>query len=61
LPGVAGWNKKFIERIWIPCNSQLGGGFNPNIFGIFTPKLGEDDSQFDEHVFQLGLVQPPTN
>ena len=30
----------------------LGGG-NSNIFGIFTPILGED-SHVDEHIFQLG-------
>ena len=24
-----------------------------NIFGIFTPKIGED-SHFDEHIFQMG-------
>jgi len=22
--------------------------------GIFTPKIGGDDSQFDEHIFQMG-------
>ena len=27
-----------------------------NIFGIFTPKLGED-SYFDEHIFRKGLVR----
>jgi len=32
---------------------KLGGG-NANIFGIFTPKIGEDDSHFDEHMFQRG-------
>ena len=31
---------------------KLGGG-NSNIFGIFTPKIGED-FQFDEHIFQMG-------
>ena len=31
---------------------KLGGG-NSNVFGIFTPKLGED-FQFDEHIFQRG-------
>ena len=29
------------------------GGETSNIFGIFTPILGED-SQFDEHIFQMG-------
>ncbi len=28
----------------------LGGG-NSNIFGIFTPKLGEDDFHFDLRIF----------
>ena len=37
-----------------------GGGFK--YFFIFTPNLGEDDFQFDEHIFQDGLVvQPPTS
>ena len=31
----------------------LGGGRRVNIFGIFTPKLGEM-IQFDEHIFQMG-------
>ena len=30
-----------------------------NISFIFTPILGEM-MQFDEHIFQMGLVQPPT-
>ena len=33
-----------------------GGGF---IF-LFSPLLGEM-IQFDEHIFQMGLVQPPTS
>ena len=32
--------------------ASLGGG-NSNIFGIFTPILGEM-IQFDEHIFQRG-------
>ena len=32
---------------------ELGGG-NSNIFGIFTPKIGEDEPNFDEHIFQMG-------
>ena len=32
---------------------KLGGGCNSNIFGIFTPKLGEM-IQFDKHIFQMG-------
>ena len=31
---------------------SLGGG-NSNIFGIFTPKIGEM-IQFDEHIFHMG-------
>ena len=31
---------------------DLGGG-NSNIFGIFTPKIGEM-IQFDDHIFQMG-------
>ena len=30
------------------------------IFGIFTPKIGKM-IQFDEHLFQMGVVQPPTS
>ena len=37
-------------------DSSLGGG-NSNIFGIFTPKIGED-FPFDEHIFRL---KPTTN
>ena len=36
----------------------LGCG-NSNIFGTFTPNLGEM-IQFDDHIFSDGLVQPPT-
>ena len=25
-----------------------------NIFGIFTPKIGEDEPNFDDHIFQMG-------
>jgi len=37
---------------------KLGAG-NSNIFGIFTPKIGEM-IQFD-YYFSIGLVQPPTS
>ena len=33
-------------------HTKLAGG-NSNIFGIFTPKIGEI-IQFDEHIFQMG-------
>ena len=33
---------------------KLGGG-NSNIFGIFTSKIGEDEPNFDEHIFQMGV------
>jgi len=36
---------------------KLGGGFK--YFFMFTPNFA-DDFQFDEHIFQKGLVQPPT-
>ena len=32
-----------------------------NIFGIFTPKFGEDENQFWRSYFSKGLVQPPTS
>ena len=41
------------------CRFFLGGG-NSNIFGIFTPKIG-DDSHFDSYFFSDGLVQPRTS
>ena len=34
-------------------NTQKLAGGNSNIFGIFTPKIGEI-IQFDEHIFQMG-------
>ena len=37
----------------------LGGG-NSNIFGIFTPKFGEDEPILT-HMFQLGWLKPPTS
>ena len=45
----------------LQITGKLGGG-NSNIFGIFTPKFGDDDSHFDEHIFQLGwnMLKPPT-
>ena len=39
------------------CFFFLGGGF---IFLIFTLKIGAD-SQFDQHIFSDGLVQPPVS
>ena len=35
-----------------------GGG--KSYFFMFTPKIGEDGSMFDEHILLNGLVQPPT-
>ena len=31
------------------------------MFYCFIPILGENDSQFEEHIFLNGLVQPPTS
>ena len=31
----------------------MKNGFN--FFLIFPPKIGEDDSHFDEHIFQMGV------
>ena len=36
---------------------KLGGGFW-NIFGMFTPKIGEDEPIFDERMFLDRVVQP---
>ena len=32
-----------------------------HIFFMFTPKIGEDEPIFDDHIFSDGLVQPPTS
>ena len=45
-------------RVFLLARSYLGGETS-NIFGIFTPILGED-SHFDEHIFSNGL-KPQTN
>ena len=43
--------KELLKKNWVVV---------PNIFGIFTPKIGEM-IQFDgSHIFQMGWVQPPT-
>jgi len=39
-------------------DESLGGGVSPIFLGIFTPKIGEDDFQFDSY-FLEGLK--PTN
>ena len=45
---------------WFYNGKHLGGG-NSKIFWNFHPDLfGEDEPIFDEHIFQRGLVQPPT-
>ena len=33
---------------------QSVGGGNSNMVGIFIPKIGEDGTQFDDHIFQMG-------
>ena len=43
-----------------PNGSYLGGG-NSDIFGIFTPKIGEDEPNLTFAYFSDGLVQPPTS
>ena len=40
-----------LEKLDISTHQVAGG--NSNIFGIFTPKLGEDP-QFDEQIFEMG-------
>ena len=42
----------------IPWRVSLAGG-NPNVFGMFTPILGVDET-FWRAYFSNGLVQPPT-
>ena len=48
----------------------INGSFHPlrimgwlvvsNIFGIFTPKIGEDEPMLTCAYFSKGLLQPPT-
>ena len=45
---------RFVSPVGIQRPVKNLGGGNSNIFGIFTPKIGEDDSHFDEHIFQRG-------
>ena len=52
LLGMSKWCLINAKYIYI-CITQLGGG-NSNMFLIFTSKIGEDDFQFDEHIFQRG-------
>ena len=51
-------NVRPYDRYKWNCNPHtwLGGGFKDF---LFLPLVGED-FQFDEHIFQNGLVQPPT-
>ena len=42
--------------IW-KVTTLLVGGFK---YFFFTPRILGEDSQFDEHIFSIGLVQPPT-
>ena len=39
----------------------IRGGGNSNIYGIFTPNLGEDEPILTCAYFSKGLVQPPTS
>ena len=59
LPGTQKANPRWSIGIlrW-ELDSFLGGGFK-YVF-IFTLNLGED-SHFDKHSFQMGLVPPPTS
>ena len=52
-PGTRWWN--FGQWRWKMINRLVV----PNIFS-FSSLFGED-SQVDEHIFQMGLVQPPTS
>ena len=52
-----GWFSK--ADLWSKRWPHLGGG-NSNIFS-FHPDPWGDVIQFDEHIFLVGLVQPPTS
>jgi len=34
------------------------GWWFQTFLGIFTPKIGEDGTHFDKHIFQMGLKAP---
>jgi len=61
--------KKLALEEWLRCNffvpprkKQLTRGWQvSNIFGIFTPKIGEDEPNLTCAYFSDGLVQPPTS
>ena len=41
----------------IPAHVRLGGGFKHFLFSTLPGEM----IQFDEHIFQMGLVQPPNS
>ena len=49
-----------VDRMTPWSNGSTRWWFFSNIFVMFIPKIGEDDSHFDEY-FSNGLVQPPTS
>ena len=51
--GITDWSRGSVEK------TRLGGG-NSKIFYVHPLNWG-NFPQFDEHIFQMGLVQPPTS
>ena len=51
---LVGWTLPWFYW-WVYISQNLTEWRFSNIFlGMFTPKIGEDDSQFDSHIFQMG-------
>ena len=57
-PGTTGNQQKIRAMLVIFFIDSLGGGFK--YFVIFTPIPGEM-IQFDEHIFQMHGLKPPTS
>ena len=56
-------NGAFSDGWWFEtCLGWWVGGGNSNMFDFhqFHQYLGNDEPTFDEHIFSIGLVQPPT-
>ena len=56
------WLDPFLVAIWVKHNpestscesSYFPGGGNSNMLCLFSPKIGEDEPNFDVHIFEEG-------
>ena len=53
--------KRLQKSIFSGAMLVLGGGKFQKFLFIFHPETWGKMIQFDEHIFQIGLVQPPTS